>query len=148
MTLRRLLTNGTLGAVVRWLLGLIFLVSALGKIADPGGFADNIAAYRIVPFAAINVVAIVMAWTEFLVGLALLNGVAWRSGALLAAAMNVVFILAIASALARGLDIECGCFTVAKSRVGWPLIARNLGFLALSLFVLLHPPPAESPSEP
>lgn len=125
----------------RWLLGLIFLVSSLGKIADPGAFADDIAAYRLVPFGAINVVAIVMLWTEFLVGLSLLNGVAYRSGALLAALMNVVFILAASSAMARGLDIECGCFTVAKSTVGWGLIGRDLLFLAMSLIVLLQREP-------
>ncbi len=90
------------------------------------------------PFAAVNIVAIVMTWTEFLVGLSLLNGVAARSGALLAAAMNVVFIGAAASAMARGLDIECGCFTVAKSTVGWGLLGRDIVFLAMSLIVLCH----------
>ncbi len=135
------LSNRHVVTGARWLLGLIFLASSLGKIADPGAFADSIAAYRIVPLAAINIVAIVMLWTEFLVGLSLLNGVSYRSGALLAALMTVVFILAAASAIARGLDIECGCFTVAKTTVGWGLIARNLLFLALGLIVLLHRKP-------
>jgi hypothetical protein len=35
--------------------------------------------------------------------------------------------------MVRGLDVECGCFTVARSTVGWGLIARDLVFLALAL---------------
>jgi len=135
-----LLRNHPAVTAARWLLGLIFLASALGKIVDPAAFADNIADYRLVPFAAVNVVAIVMTWTEFLVGLSLINGVAARSGALLAAAMNVVFIGAAASAMARGLDIECGCFSVAKSTVGWGLIGRDIMFLAMALIILFNLP--------
>jgi putative oxidoreductase len=125
----------------RWVLGIIFIVSALGKIVDPASFADNIVAYRLLPLAVVNVFAIVMTWTEFLVGISLLNGVAARSGALLAAAMNVVFILAVSSAMARGLSIECGCFTVAKSSIGWSLLARDVVFLALAVVVLLYRDP-------
>jgi uncharacterized membrane protein YphA (DoxX/SURF4 family) len=117
----------------------VFLVSALGKVGDPAAFASDVAAYRIVPFAAVNAFSIVLAWTELLVGLSLLNGVAYRSGALLSALMNLAFIVAVASAMARGLSIECGCFTLARSTVGWSLIARDLFLLALSVFVLLSP---------
>jgi hypothetical protein len=74
-----------------------------------------------------------------LVGLSLVNAVATRSGALLAVIMNLVFIGAAASAIARGLDIECGCITAVKSKVGWALIGRDLVFLALGLIALLHP---------
>lgn len=136
MHLRKVLSNRYVITGVRLALAVVFLASALGKIADPAAFADNVAAYRIVPFPLVNLFAIVMMWTEFLVGLSLLNGFAYRSGALLAAVMNIVFILAAGSAMVRGLDIECGCFTVAKSTVGWGLIARDVLFLAMALIVL------------
>jgi len=123
--------------VARWLLGLVFIGSALGKIADPAGFADSVAAYRLLPVHAVNVFALILPWVELLAGFSLINGVAFRSGALLVAIMNVVFIVAVASAMARGLDIECGCFTIAKSKAGWELIARDTVLLAVSLFVLL-----------
>ena len=135
-----LLRTRQVETVARWLLGLVFVASSLGKIVDPAAFADNIAAYHLLPLAVVNVIAIVMTWTELLVGLSLLNGVAARSGALLAAAMNVVFIVAAASGMARGLDIECGCFSVAKSTVGWGLIGRDIVFLAMALLVLFHRP--------
>lgn len=139
MNLLHILTRDkTVATLARWILGAVFLAASLTKIADPASFATNIAAYRLLPFEVTNIVAIVMMWTEFLVGLALINGVAARGGALLAAVLNVVFILAAASAMARGLDIECGCFTGAKSTVGWSLIGRDLVFLALAALVLAH----------
>lgn len=139
-----------LATAARWLLGAIFIVSAVGKVADPAAFASNVAAYRIIPFPAVNAFSIAMAWTELLVGLSLLNGFAWRSAALLSAVMNVAFIIAVASAMARGLSIKCGCFTLAKSTVGWPLIARDAALLALSVFVLLSPSrvPDGGPADP
>lgn len=143
-SLRAIAANRHVALGARWVLGIVFIASALGKIADPAAFADSIAAYRILPLAVVNLVALVMTWTEFLVGISLLNGVAHRAGALLAAAMNVVFILAVASAMARGLSIECGCFTVAKETVGWSLLARDAVFLALAIVVLVSRDPTAS----
>jgi putative oxidoreductase len=140
------LTNRYFLTATRWLLGLVFIASALGKIADPAGFADNVAAYRLLPVYAINVFALVLPWVELLVGLSLVNGVAYRSGALLATVMSIVFLAAVTSAMARGLDIDCGCFTVAKSRVGWGLISRDIVFLGASLLVLLGTAPTEDKS--
>lgn len=134
-------TNHYAALAARWVLGLVFIVFSLGKIVDTATFADSIAAYRLLPLAVVNVVALVMAWTEFLVGISLLNGVAYRSGALLAALMNVVFILAVGSAMARGLSIECGCFTVARETVGWGLLVRDTVFLALAIVVLRNREP-------
>ena len=139
--LKLILTNRYVVFLARWLLGLVFIVSAIGKITGPGAFADNVAAYRLLPVHWVNLFAIVMPWLELLVGLSLINGVAFRSGALLAAVLSAVFIGAAASAMARGLDIECGCITVARSKVGWSLIARDAAFLVLALAVFLCPSP-------
>lgn len=113
----------------------MFLASAVGKIADPASFADSVAAYRILPNFLINPFAMVLPWVEVFIGLSLINGVAVSGGALLAIALNFVFLVAVASAMARGLDIECGCFTVAKSKVGWELMARDLILLGMSLML-------------
>ena len=134
-TLTRIADNRHVIGIARWLLGLVFIASALGKIVDPAGFADNVAAYRLLPMNAINVFAMVLPWLELLIGLSLVNGVAYRSGAFLAGILSLIFIGAAASAMARGLDIECGCITLAKSKVGWELIARDAVLLALSLLL-------------
>ena len=51
----------------------------------------------------------------------------------------VVFTLAILSALLRGLDITCGCFTQdpEAATIGWFKIAENLGFLVVGVWLLL-----------
>lgn len=116
----------------------MFLASAVGKIADPAGFAESVAAYRILPNFLVNPFAMVLPWVEVFIGLSLINGVAVSGGALLAIALNFVFLVAVASAMARGLDIECGCFTVAKSKVGWELMARDLTLLGMSLMLFFE----------
>ena len=74
------------------------------------------------------------------------------------AVLLVVFIVAVGSALARGIDIEnCGCFSVAKEAattawppvwtrgVGWFLVVRNLLMLAGALAIaFVRPTPAEA----
>ena len=67
-------------------------------------------------------------------GVALLAGLLRRGAALLAAAMTVMFLGAIAAALARGLDITCGCFhTEAGHAIGVGLLWRDLALLAACL---------------
>jgi len=113
------------------------LVSAFGKIADPAGFAESVAAYRILPNVLVNPFAMVLPWVEVFVGLSLINRISVSGSALLAIVLSFVFLVAVISAMVRGLDIECGCFTVAKSKVGWELIARDLILLGMSLVLFL-----------
>ena len=132
---------------LRWLLALVFITSALGKIADPAQFADDVAAYRLLPLYMVNLFAIVLPWVELLCGLSLINGIAPRSSALLICGLNVMFIAAAASAVARGLDIECGCSTIARAKVGWALIGRESVLLILALVVFLRSEQDQSLSE-
>jgi Methylamine utilisation protein MauE len=67
------------------------------------------------------------------------------------AIMLAVFVVAVASIMIRGIDIQnCGCFALdATGRAaGWKLIAGDLALLAATLVVALVPPrPAESAAE-
>ena len=123
---------------LRWLLGLVFIASALGKIADPARFADDVAAYRLLPLYTVNLFAITLPWVELLCGLSLINRVATRSSALLICCLTLMFIVGSVSAITRGLDIECGCMTLARTKVGWGLVVRGAIFLAMALAVLLR----------
>jgi len=120
-------------------LGGVFILAAVGKIAGPQDFAQAVAGYRILPLSAVNLFAIIVPWLELLVGLSLWSGILIRSGVAVAAALNVMFIVAAASAMARGLNIECGCFTLshAHERVGWAIIGRDLALLALCVPIFL-----------
>jgi uncharacterized membrane protein YphA (DoxX/SURF4 family) len=100
---------------VQLALGIIFVVAALPKIADPPSFAHMIYNYRIVPGALVNLMGITMPWIELLCGLALILGI-WRGTAAgIIAAMLMVFMTAIGINLARGNAIDCGCFDVTAA---------------------------------
>lgn len=117
----------------RWIVGLMFLAAALPKIADPGSFANQIENYGLVPMALQNLLALTLPWIELLVALSLLFGVEARGGGVVAAALMVVFIAAVSSAWARGLDIECGCTGKGSSAVGPGKLLENAGLFVAAM---------------
>ena len=133
------LTHPWLTIRVQLALGVIFVVAALPKIADPPSFAHMIYNYKIIPWALINPMALVMPWIELLCGLALILGI-WKDTArAIIAAMLLVFIVAISINLVRGNAIDCGCFDVSAANKTVEerladmrfVILRDLGMLLL-----------------
>ncbi len=104
------------------LIGLVFIAAALPKIGDPQSFAAAVHNFRL------------------LAGLALVFGLRARAGGLLVSLMMVVFTAAVGIALARGLDVECGCFGTADgSRVGAQKLLENTGLTVLAILGTLRP---------
>jgi uncharacterized membrane protein YphA (DoxX/SURF4 family) len=96
-------------------LGVIFVAAALPKIVDPPSFAHMIYNYKLIPFALIKPMALVMPWIELLCGLALILGI-WKGTArTIIAALLLTFIVAISINLLRGNAIDCGCFDVSAA---------------------------------
>jgi len=119
----------------RLALGAIFLWAAVSKIGDISGFAGDIHNYHMLPIALENLFAMTLVWVELVGGLALVFNVAPRSGTIILGGLLGVFLVAIAQAVFRGLDIDCGCFgTSDAARVGWIAIGRDVLFLALAWF--------------
>lgn len=111
--MKRLLAHPWLTIRVQIALGVIFIIAALPKIADPPSFAHMIYNYRLVPSPLINISALVMPWVELLAGLALILGV-WKAAArTVVGIMLAIFIVAISINLSRDNAIDCGCFNVA-----------------------------------
>jgi uncharacterized membrane protein YphA (DoxX/SURF4 family) len=111
----RLLTHPALAALLRLGLGVVFVVAAVPKITDPAGFAQSIANYRLVPLGLLNLQALLLPWVELGAGLLLVAGIWTRANLLLVSAMLLAFIAAIGMAMARHLNISCGCFTTDPS---------------------------------
>ena len=123
----------------RLYLAAVFLLACGHKILHPEAFAVDVATYRILPLALVNPTAILLPWLELAVGLLLAIGFRARAAALLAGGLMVVFLVALVSALARGLDMSCGCFASegagADPISGWTVL-RDVGWLGLAGYVV------------
>jgi len=125
-----------IGWICRLALAAVFLAAAFGKLRDPYGFAVNLFAYRLLPATWAAPAAVVLPAIESIAALALITGLFWRGAALICATLMLVFIAALAQAILRGIDIDCGCFGEGSSPVSFWLIARNYLLLLCALLPL------------
>jgi uncharacterized membrane protein YphA (DoxX/SURF4 family) len=137
--MRQILQNNYIVLFARVVLGVLFIVASANKVSDPTAFAVSIEGYKLLPHNAALVAATVLPWMELISGVLLVLGVFHRGAGLLLFGLLVVFTIAVVSALVRGLDISCGCFTQDPNaaRIGWQKILENLGLIGLSLIVTL-----------
>ena len=111
-----ILTNYRRFAVpaLRVLLGGIFVYAGIVKMGAPGDFAENIAGFRLLPPALVNLLALGLPVFEVLLGGLLVTGWRRRTMGFCALVVGGVFLVALASALARGITVDCGCFGAAS----------------------------------
>ena len=134
------LVVGWLGLLARLATGGVWIVAGALKIPDPAASVQAVRAYRLLPEAVVPTVGQLLPVVEVVVGLALVVGLLTRTMAVVSAVLFVAFIIAIASAWARGLTIDCGCFggggydPDAAEKYPWE-IARDAALLAGSVFV-------------
>jgi uncharacterized membrane protein YphA (DoxX/SURF4 family) len=132
-----ILNNKFLLAAVRIFLGFIFIFAAVTKVADPVGFSQSIYNYKLMPDFLINFLAIAIPWIELVAGILLVFGISVKENSVIISGLLIVFIIAVGISLARGLDIDCGCFgTVDGSKVGLMKILENVGLLLLGLILI------------
>ncbi len=122
-----------------WAAGLVlagtFLYAAAPKILHPDLFGQSIYRYQVLPHAGVSLMAIYLPWLEFTAALFLLWPRFRSAAALLIIAMLLMFLVAETSALARGLEISCGCFSQssAEKNIGPANLLRNAALLALAI---------------
>ncbi len=103
--------------LLRVVMGGVFVIAAWDKMAHPDRFADIMMNYDILPADLVNLAAVWLAALEVVIGLTVIAGIWVRSAALLMSGLMLIFVLGIAWALFRGIDLTCGCFsTVAKEK--------------------------------
>jgi uncharacterized membrane protein YphA (DoxX/SURF4 family) len=93
-------------------LGCMFLVAAYPKFSDPGGFANLVAQYQLLPAFAVDLFSLWLPAFEITVGLGLILTLWEREFALLVGLLLLMFIVALGQALLRNLGIACGCFDI------------------------------------
>jgi uncharacterized membrane protein YphA (DoxX/SURF4 family) len=140
--------NKTVTVVIRIALGAVFVGSSIGKIADPAAFAVIVANYQVLPSSMVTITALFFPWIEAICGLALVFCRFEKGAALLVNLMLILFIGLNLFNGYRGLNIACGCFSLASKESS--SIAgntfRNLILLAAGAWILYFPQrPATSP---
>jgi hypothetical protein len=135
------------GAVLRVALGLLFLTAGGSKFLRARSVGRMVASYRLVPRALLPIARKILAPVEVGAGVLLFASLWFPVYALawtLAFGLLLAFSVAVASALARGLEIPCGCGLLLNGHViTRATLVRNvvlLSLLALDLLVRRSPP--------
>jgi uncharacterized membrane protein YphA (DoxX/SURF4 family) len=132
------------GLVARLVTGGVWIVAGVLKLPDPAASVRAVRAYELLPEAVVPTVGHLLPICEVVLGACLVAGFLVRVSGALSALLFVAFIVGIASAWARGLQIDCGCFggggfdADATSKYPWE-IARDVALLALSILLVARP---------
>lgn len=113
----------------------VFIYASIDKIIHPALFAEVVYNYQVLPGYLVNLTALILPWLELILGFCLLIN-RWMSGSsALAAGLMTLFVGLTLFNLARGLDISCGCFSVAPDEgpITSLTLVRDILFLIFSL---------------
>lgn len=134
--MKTLLSHAYVLLLSRIVLGVVFVVASIEKIAEPELFASSVQAYQMMPLVTINMLALLIPWLELVCGIFLVAGLKLRASSAIVFVLLCVFVVAIASAILRGLSIDCGCFgSMVASPVGWERVLEDVGLMALSIHI-------------
>jgi uncharacterized membrane protein YphA (DoxX/SURF4 family) len=125
------------GIGIRCFFILLLAASSIGKLADMSGFYAVIKSYALLPELVIPVAAWALAIFELVLAIWLAIGKRINVAALIVIALHFVYLIWLAIALARGLDIpNCGCFGVFWARpLTWFTPVEDLILLALAILM-------------
>ncbi len=127
--------------VGRTLLALLFLVGATSKAMAFEAFTGTLAAYRLLPDAAVRAAALLVIALEAASGVLSLQMLPVSSGAWLPVGFLGVVTLAVGINLVRGnVDIDCGCGGAqSTSRLSWPILLRNVALILVAVGLTVAP---------
>jgi uncharacterized membrane protein YphA (DoxX/SURF4 family) len=133
-----------IGVAARLIVGVVDVAAGVAKFPDPAGNVRQVRAFQILPEAVVPAVGHALPTVEILIGALLVLGLLTRSVAVLATLFFIAFIIGIASAWARGLEINCGCFgshgVPADPHRQYAIdIARDIGLVICSVWLVLWP---------
>ncbi|MGC5014081.1 MauE/DoxX family redox-associated membrane protein [Streptosporangium sp. DT93] len=132
--------------VSRLVLAGVLIVAGWGKIGTPALSVQAVEAYELLPESLATVVGYGLPILEIVVGVLLVVGLLTRTAAVVSALLMLAFVIGIASAWARGLRIDCGCFggggrLAAGVEPDYLVdILRDFGLFVLGVFVAWFPP--------
>jgi hypothetical protein len=114
-------------------LGIVFLLAGGMKLLAPWDLVKAMRIYDLVPEIFLPGLAIGLPIFEIVTGLFLMVG--YRVGALGASFLLIIFLVALVSALYRGIAVECSCFGSINflGKTAQAMVVRNSLFLVIAL---------------
>ncbi len=106
----------------------------------PEAFAEVIENYHLLPSSLINLFALVLPMLEAICGSLLIFNRMTKGATLILALLLIVFICALSISLIRGLDINCGCFSLSGSTrpsLVWALV-QDVIMLLMGVWILMY----------
>lgn len=119
---------------LRILFGGLFIYTSIYHALHATKLLQSIKDYAIVPASLVPWSGLLLIAFEAGIGVALVFGYAVRQAAVTAAALLLVFMAAMVSAIVRGLDIACGC-GLGDTHVSWWDVARDALLIAAALLI-------------
>jgi uncharacterized membrane protein YphA (DoxX/SURF4 family) len=122
----------------RFILGGVFVYASFDKILHPAAFAEAVYNYQILPDELINLTAIFLPCLELVLGIFLIISFWMLGTVLMCNLLLTTFIAALLFNMARGLNINCGCFstTAVESSMNVLTVLRDTSFLAMAGYLL------------
>jgi len=132
------------GLVARLILGGVLFAAGYLKVGTPDKSQMAVRAYEMLPISVANFLGLVLPPIEIVIGALLIVGALTRVMAALGGFTMIVFIIAIAQAWARGLNIDCGCFggggAIDPGETKYfQEILRDLGLAFLAVYLIRYP---------
>jgi uncharacterized membrane protein YphA (DoxX/SURF4 family) len=132
------------GVAARLIVGVVDVVAGVAKFPDPAGNVRQVRAFRILPETVVPTVGHALPTVEIIIGAVLILGLLTRAFAVIGALFFIAFIIGIAAAWARGLEINCGCFgshgVPANPQRQYAVdIARDIGLVICCAWLIVWP---------
>jgi uncharacterized membrane protein YphA (DoxX/SURF4 family) len=132
------------GLLARLTLGGVLFAAGYLKVGKADESQMAVRAYEMLPISIANMLGLILPFVEVVIGALLILGALTRVMAALGGFTMVVFIIAIAQAWARGLNIDCGCFggggAVEPGQTKYlQEILRDTGLAFLAAYLIRYP---------
>jgi len=135
-----------ISVLARLTLGGALLIAGLSSIGDLAQSVRAVQAYELpIPDWAAQAIGYGLPIVEIILSLVIIAGLFTRWASLLAGGLMAAYIAGIASAWARGLSIDCGCFTPGgvlgpqETTKYLEDIIRDVGFLVCAIWLVVFP---------
>lgn len=132
------ITHPYAALVFRIYIAGLFIYAGVTKINYLAEFAETIASYGMVPYWAVNAMAVALPWIELICGVLLFCGIRVRTTSFVLGALLAGFTLGIALNLIWQTPIDCGCFHTLDDTISWKTLVRDLIWLAMTGHVYLY----------